>query len=110
MVCIETAEWTYDEATESLALPAVAVGPADELALTFGVAEGSLLSQRDRRLETCRAMLKTFRLNTWVKWEITRKLPELVLESSARGRTGGDLDRVKRGAVDGAAGCDGRDH
>ena len=39
-------------------------------------------------------MLKTFRLNTWVKWELDRKLPELVLDPSARGRTGGDLDRV----------------
>ncbi len=90
----QTAEWTYDEATESLALPAVVVGPADELALTFGVAEGSLLSQRDRRLETCRAMLRTFRLDTWVKWELDRKLPELVLAPERLDQFAGNTDRV----------------
>lgn len=87
-------EPVYDAATESLALPPVAVGPGDELVLTLGVAEGSLLAPRDRRLETCRAMLRVFRMNSWVKWELEQMLPELVRDPAARNRAGGDLDRV----------------
>ncbi len=86
--------WTYEEATESLALPAVAVGPADELALSFGVSAGSLLSRRDRRAETCRAMLEAFRMNSWVKWEVERMLPALLQDPAARGRAAGGIDRV----------------
>ena len=87
-------EGEYDEATESLTLPAVAVGPNDELTLTIGVADGSLLSQRDRRLETCRAMLWRFRLESLAKWGLHQALPELVRDPAARGRAGGDLDRI----------------
>ncbi len=86
--------WTYDETAESLALPPVAVGPGDALALTLSVTDGSLLSRRDRRLETCRAMLRTFRMNSWVKWGLERALPDLVADPASRGRAGGELDRV----------------
>lgn len=86
--------WDYDGATESLTLAPVAVGLADELAVTLGVADGSLLAPRDRCLETCRAMLRSFRLNSWVKWELEQMLPELVRDPASRGRAGGELDRV----------------
>lgn len=84
----------YDETTESLLLPPAAVGPADELSLTVSAADGSLIAPRDRRLETCRAMLGAFRMDSWVKWELYRMLPGLVAEPAARGRAGGDQDRV----------------
>jgi hypothetical protein len=88
------AEASYDEATESLALPAVPVGPADELTLTIGVAEGSLLSKRDRRQEKLHAMLRAFKLESRVKHELYRALPELLADPRRLSRCAGDLDRV----------------
>lgn len=85
---------SYDEATESLTLPAIPVGPADELMLTLGVAAGSLLARGDRRLETCRAMLRAFRLASRAKWTLDRLLPELVLDPARRGSLGGKIDHV----------------
>ena len=94
----------YDEATESLTLPAVAVGPNDDLAVTIGVAAGSLLSQRDRRLETCRAMLRTFRLGSLAKLALDQALPELVRDPAARGPRRRRVGSRGRSALDGAAG------
>jgi alpha-glucosidase (family GH31 glycosyl hydrolase) len=91
---LQAIEGEYDEATESLTLPAVAVGPNDELVLTISVTDGTLLSQRDRRLETCRAMLHIFRLESLAKWGLHQALPELMRDPSARGRAGGEWDRV----------------
>jgi len=88
------AEWSYDENTESLSLPAMPVGPDDELTVSLGVMEGSLLSKRDRRLETCRAMLHAFKLDSWAKLVLGRALPELVHEPQRLQQYVGRLDRV----------------
>lgn len=89
-----TVEWSYDEATESLSLPAMPVGPDDELTVSFGVLEGSLLSRRDRRLETCRAMLQAFRLDSWAKLALNRVLPEFVQEPQRLQQYAGRLPQV----------------
>ncbi len=62
--------------------------------ITLGVAEGSLLSKRDRRLETCRSMLRAFRTESWTKWALEQALPALVQDPTTRHRFGGDMDRV----------------
>lgn len=87
-------EWSYDEATESLTLPAMPVGPDDELTVSFSVMEGSLLSKRDRRLGTCKAMLHAFRLDSWAKLALDQALPELVQEPQRLQQYAGRLDRV----------------
>ncbi len=89
-----TVEWTYDEATESLQLPSLPVGPADELTLALGVADGSLLSKRDRRLETCRAMLRAFKLDSWAKLVLNEAMPDLVQEPQRSQQLAGEMDRV----------------
>jgi len=90
----QPAAWTYDDATDSLALPPMALGPTDELVVTLGAAEGSLIARRDRRPERCRAMLRAFRLNSWAKWAVEQALPELLRDPTRRGRAGGELDRL----------------
>jgi len=87
-------EWTYDAAAESLTLPALTVGPADELALTLDATAGSLLSKRDRRVEICRAMLRTFRLESLAKLALDRALPEIVGAPDKLAQFAGELDRV----------------
>ena len=89
-----TVEWTYDEAAESLQLPDMLLGPADELTLALGVADGSLLSRRDRRLETCRAMLHAFKLDSWAKLMLNEAMPELVKEPHRVQQFASRLDRV----------------
>ncbi|MGE5601457.1 MAG: TIM-barrel domain-containing protein, partial [Nitrososphaerales archaeon] len=90
----QAVEGGYAEANESLTLPALAVGPQDELTLTIGVADSSLLSKRDRRLETCRAMLWAFKLGSDEKLAIHRALPELVKEPGRLQGFAGEIDRV----------------
>jgi len=87
-------EWVYDAATESLTLPALPVGPADELTLTLDVAAGSLLSKRDRRVETCRAMLWAFKLESLAKLALDRALPEIAQNPGKLETFAGELDRV----------------
>ena len=87
-------EWAYDAVTESLTLPALPVGPADELTLTLDVAAGSLLAKRDRRVETCRAMLWAFRLESLAKMALDRALPEIVGDPGKLAQFAGELDRV----------------
>jgi alpha-glucosidase (family GH31 glycosyl hydrolase) len=68
----------YDAQSETLGLPDIALQPADRLTLTVSVKAGSLLSKRDRRLETCRALLWAFRLATEVKRDIDLALPDIL--------------------------------
>ncbi len=91
----QSAEWQYDAATESLTVPAVHVGPAHELSLTVRVASGSLLSKRDRRLETCQAMVRTFRLEAEVKRDLALVLPNIVADLKSLQRFGGEVDLVR---------------
>jgi len=91
---IRPVAWTYDEATESLQLPSLQVGPTDALELTIAADAGSLLAQRDRRLETCRALLRHFRLASLAKWALDRALPELVEDPRRLEAFAGELDQV----------------
>ncbi len=84
----------YDEAAESLTLPPLAVAPGDEVELTLRVADGALMSKRDRRLETCRSMLHAFKLASQVKLELYRAMPQLVANPRALEVYAGEIDRV----------------
>jgi alpha-glucosidase (family GH31 glycosyl hydrolase) len=84
----------YDAATESLTLPFVPCGPTDELTLTVSVADGALLSKRDRRVETCRAMLWAFKLDSLAKMTLDRVLPHLAENLDLLGQYGGEIDRI----------------
>ncbi len=84
----------YDAATETLAFPALPLGPASMLALTLSVGEGSLLGGRDRRVETCRAMLQAFRLASDAKQMLLHSLPALAEDVQRLQQFAGDLDQV----------------
>jgi alpha-glucosidase (family GH31 glycosyl hydrolase) len=88
------AEWGYDEPTESLWLTALPVGPADDLEVTIEVGDGSLLSKRDRRLETCRAMLRSFRLESVAKLALDQALPGAVQDPDELDQLACELDCV----------------
>jgi len=75
-------DYTYDEAAEALIIAGIVLTPWDELTLTCSVRARTLLSRRDRRLETCRKMLRAFRLDTDVKHQVDRALPG-ILENPA---------------------------
>ncbi len=68
---------TYDEATETLTLDRVSLGPAERLSLTLS-AQAGLLAPRDRRLETCRKLLRAFRLDTEIKRRVDEALPGIL--------------------------------
>ncbi len=70
----------YDPQAETFSLPAVALEPTDGFTLRVSVTAGSLLSKRDRRMETCRKLLRAFRLESLAKWNIDEALPELLQE------------------------------
>jgi len=82
-------DYTYDEVAETLSIVGIIVTPTDELTLTCGVRAGTLLSHRDRRLETCRKMLRAFRLDTAAKHQVDQDLldildkPALLMNHSA---------------------------
>ena len=71
-------DYKYDETAETLGVAGIVATPSSELALTCGVSAGSLLSRRDRRLETCRKMLRAFRLDTVTKHRIDQELPAIL--------------------------------
>lgn len=71
-------DYTYDEAAEALSITDIVLAPSDELSLTCGVCDGTLLSRRDRRLATCRKLLRAFRLDSEVKHRIDRDLPAML--------------------------------
>ncbi len=75
-------DFAYDEIQEQLAFGAVVLSPAEQLTLNIAVCSGSLLSKRDRRLETCRKLLVAFRLDSGVKARIDRDLPKLLDDPS----------------------------
>ena len=71
-------DYTYDETAETLSIAGIVLTPSDELNLTCSVRAGTLLSRRDRRLETCRRMLRAFRLDTDVKHQVDQDLPRIL--------------------------------
>ncbi len=71
-------EVAYDEAAETLSLAGLVLAPSEELTLTCSVHAGTLLSRRDRRLETCRKLLRAFRLDTEAKRRVDQELPALL--------------------------------
>ena len=75
-------EYEYDETAEALSIAGIVLTPSDELTLTCSVRAGTVLSRRDRRLETCRKMLRAFRLDTDAKHRIDQDLPA-ILENPA---------------------------
>lgn len=83
--------FTYDEATETLALDRVSLRPADRLSLTLVSHAGSLLAPRDRRLETCRKLLRAFRLDTEAKRRISDDLLAILAGRASLMRHSRDL-------------------
>ncbi len=71
------AESTYDAVNETLTLGPLDLRPTEALMLTLTAAE-TLLSRRDRRLETCQRLLKAFRLETEAKRGVHNDLPKLL--------------------------------
>lgn len=74
----------YDPDAERLVVYGVQIEPTQRLTLRLRAADGaSLLSRRDRRLETVRRMLRAFRLDTGVKGGIDYDLPRLLEDPTA---------------------------
>jgi len=75
---ITPAALTYDPLAETLTVEVAGLKPADALHLKASTSQPSLLSRRDRRGETIRAMLRAFRLDSRIKAQIDRDLPGLL--------------------------------
>jgi alpha-glucosidase (family GH31 glycosyl hydrolase) len=68
----------YDDADEALTVRGIVLKPSDEVRLSLVVRSGTLLSGRDRRKETCRKLLRSFRLDTGVKHRLDRHLDQIL--------------------------------
>ena len=68
----------YDPLTETLTIMVAGLKPTDALYLTISTSQTSLLSKRDRRAETIRQMLWTFKLDTRIKAQVDHDLPDLL--------------------------------
>ena len=69
---------TYHEATETLTCRDIVLNATDGLQVTLASNSGRLLSERDRTAESCRKLLRAFRLNTRTKHEIDQRLSEII--------------------------------
>lgn len=67
----------YEPATETLTLGPVRLTPHDEVHITLSNPQGTLLGERDRRIENARKCLRAFRMDSWVKAEMDAQLPNL---------------------------------
>jgi hypothetical protein len=90
---------TYDENQERLILGEVVLRPFEQLTLTVEVDSGSLLSKRDRRLETCRKFLAAFRLDAGVKGRIDRDLPSILKDPALLMYHSADLTGAQMAAL-----------
>jgi len=84
-------DFAYDEDQERLTVGPAIVEPGQPLTLTLEVDSGHLLSRRDRRLETCRKLLASFRLDSQVKHGIDRDLDRILDDPSSLMFYGADL-------------------
>jgi hypothetical protein len=82
---------TYDPATETLTIGGCVLRPDSALQLALHSAAASLLAPRDRRMETARKLLRAFRLDSWVKQDIDRRLPDLLADPRLLPRFGRDV-------------------
>ena len=73
-----TPHFTYNEAIETLILTGLVLAPTDQLRLRLETDAPSLLSRRDRRLETCRRLLGQFNLDVRARARLERALPDLI--------------------------------
>lgn len=89
----------YDCATGTLALGNVVLAPADELVVTLSARTGTLIARPDRRLETCRKLLRAFRVDTEVKRHIDDALPEILSEPRLLMRYARELTDAQVGAL-----------
>lgn len=91
--------YVYDETAETLSLPDIVLAPSSELTLTCSLRAGSLLSRRDRRLETCRSMLRAFRLDTGVKHRLDLDLPAILAHPALLMNHSADLKEAHLSAL-----------
>jgi len=89
----------YDDLGEALTVTGVTLEPADELRLALSVRSGTLLSRRDRRLETCRKLLRSFRLDSNVKLRLDQDLVELLAGRSSLMNHSPDLKDAQLSAL-----------
>ncbi len=74
----QTAASEYDAAAETLTLHGIALEVRDELRVTLTTSAETLTSRRDRRAETCRALLRQFRLGSQVKQSVNWELDAII--------------------------------
>ena len=76
---------TWNESKGQLTIDSLKLSPTDKLDVELTVREGSLLDQRDRRPETIRKMLRTFRLESEFKNRIDQSIPQLLTDPNKLG-------------------------
>lgn len=90
---------SYDAAMEKLTLHGIILEPTHRLSVKLSMRSGRLMSKRDRTLENCRRMLRTFRLETDAKGQIDAHLPELMSEPGLLSRYAMGLRAAHAGAL-----------
>jgi hypothetical protein len=67
----------HDPLTETFSMKDVVLDSRAVLVITLIVNEGELMSRRDRRVETCRKLLRAFRMESETKKKIDQNLPAI---------------------------------
>ena len=70
----------YDSAAETMTLRGITLQPREELRVRLTTNAAALMSRRDRRAETCRAMLRQFKLGSEIKRAVDRELKAILAD------------------------------
>ena len=91
--------WRYDPASESLQLDGILLAPQDTLSVRLAVGQGSLLSGRDRTVESLRKLLHAFKLDSDVKSNIDHEISAIQADPSRLARFQRHLSEAQIGAL-----------
>ncbi|MBI5031350.1 MAG: DUF5110 domain-containing protein [Chloroflexi bacterium] len=69
---------SYDEPSASLTVDGISITPKDSVTITLTTPSNTLLSRRDRRIEKCRKMLRTFKMQSGLKLRIDCDLEKIL--------------------------------
>jgi hypothetical protein len=68
---------SYDSQTATFSLAPITLAPMDELVVDLSTRSGGLVTQQDRSLANLSKYLRHFRLDSWIKADIEKQLPQL---------------------------------
>jgi hypothetical protein len=76
----------YTADTLTLTVTGIEIAPSDQLEVVVEGGQEGLANRNDDRLATCRNLIKHFRMESWSKADLFRRMPEIVKDPASLGR------------------------